>query len=269
MRRMTEEALARFGAIHRGAVRMEWELARLAGLDIRIQEGGGLLFGAAPALDSRAFSRALGLTERPDRIPEALAFFTEHGVAGELTLDPTDVPTGVEPATRLEAYIARPEEIPSVDVEGLVIRRVGAESASVWTDTILASYQPDRDTGALWRAMSPHVAHADGRHLLLGDLGGRTVAAGSIQRTDAGAWLSWAGVVPEARGRGIQRAMIAARARLAEKLGDAWIAAWALSGEHSSANLARAGLRRIGERVSVRAADLGRVADLGRAADLG
>jgi GNAT superfamily N-acetyltransferase len=258
MRRMTgTDELARFGAIHRGAVRAEWELARLAGLDIRITESDGLLFGAAPGLDSRAFNRALGLAEQPERIAEALAFFAEHGVAGEISLDPDQMPAAVEPSTRLEAYIAHPAEIVQVTVEGLVIRNVGKESASVWTDMILASYQPDPDTGALWRAMSPHVAHAPGRRLLLGDLDGRTVAAGSVQLTDAGAWISWAGVIPEARGRGIQRAMIAARARLAEERGEAWIAAWALSGEHSSTNLARAGLRRVGERVSVRAADLG------------
>ncbi len=258
MRRMTRpDELVRFGAIHRGAVRAEWELARLAGLDIRIQESDGLLFGAAPGLHSRAFNRALGLTEQPDRIPDALAFFAEHGVAGEISLDPSDVPPGAEPATRLEAYIAHPSDVAPVAMDGLVIRTVGNESASVWTDMILASYEPDPDIAALWRAMSSHVAHTLGRRLLLGDLDGRTVAAGSIQLTDAGAWLSWAGVIPDARGRGIQRAMIAERARLAEELGEDWIAAWALSGEHSSTNLARAGLRRIGERVSIRAADLG------------
>jgi GNAT superfamily N-acetyltransferase len=251
------EEPARFGAIHRGAVRAEWELARLAGLDIRIEETDGLLFGASPGLDSRAFNRAVGLAERPDRIPDALAFFARHGVAGEISLGPADVPPGVEPATRLEAYLAKPTDVPPAAVDGLVIRPIGDESALVWTDTILASYQPDPDTAVLWRAMSPHVANAPGRRLLLGDLDGRTVAAGSIQLTDAGAWLSWAGVIPEARGRGIQRAMIAARARLADELGVDWIAAWAFSGEHSSANLARAGLRRIGERVSVRATDLG------------
>ena len=74
--------------------------------------------------------------------------------------------------------------------------------------------------------------------------------------------MSWAGVVPTARGRGLQRALIAARADLAAEAGCEWIAAWALSGAHSSANLARAGLRRIGERASVRSADLVRTAPL-------
>jgi GNAT superfamily N-acetyltransferase len=253
---MTTADLARFGTIHGGAVRVEWELARHAGLDIRIMESDGLLLGAAPSIDSRAFNRALGTAERPDRIPEALAFFAEHGVAGVVSLDPADVPPGVEPATRLEAYIASPPEVSPIAVDGLEIRTVSDESASLWTDIILASYQPDPDTAAVWRAMSLHVASTSGRRLLLGYIDGRTVAAGSIQLTDAGAWISWAAVIPEARGRGIQRAMIAARARLAEELGCEWIAAWALSGEHSSANLARAGLRRIGERASVRSVEL-------------
>jgi hypothetical protein len=51
--------------------------------------------------------------------------------------------------------------------------------------------------------------------------------------------------------------MITARARLATQLGGEPVAAWALAGAHSSANLAAVGLRPIGERVSVRAADLG------------
>lgn len=257
MRRMSDDALERFGAIHRGAVRAEWRLARAAGLDLRVHDADGLLFGAAPGLDSRAFNRALGLTEQPDRIPDALAFFAEHGVAGEISLDPSDIPPGVEPSVRLEVYMARSRDIPPVAVDGLVIRTVGAESAETWTATIIESYAPDHYTAALWRTMSPLVAEVPGRQLLLGELEGRVVAAGSNQATDAGVWISWAGVIPDARGHGIQRAMIAARAQLAASLDAGWVAAWAVSGEHSSTNLARAGLTRVGERASVRAADLG------------
>src|SRR5262249_23672752 len=154
-----------------------------------------------------------------------LAFFQEHGVAGEISLDPADVPPGVEPTTRLEAYLAKPSDVETVAIEGLAIRLVSGTSVELWTDTVLASYQPDPDTAALWRAMSPHEAGAPRRRLLLGDLDGRTVAAAAIQASDAGTWLSWAGVIPDARGRGIQRAMIAARARLAGELGETWIAA--------------------------------------------
>ena len=63
-------------------------------------------------------------------------------------------------------------------------------------------------------------------------------------------------MLPAARGLGIQRAMIAARARVAADAGCSAIAAWALASAHSSRNLARAGMPLVGERVSVAAADL-------------
>jgi GNAT superfamily N-acetyltransferase len=260
MRRVNDQTLPRFGAIHRAAVRAEWDAAIAAGLELVIRDGDGLLFGAAPGIDSRVYNRALGLAEQPARIPEALAFFAEHGVTGEVSLDPADVPPGAEPTVRLEAYLGLPWSVRLAPVDGLTIRAIEPDEVDAWTAAIIASYKPTPDMAALWTAMSPHLAGNPSRRLLLGslaDLDDRVVAAGSIQLTDDGAWISWAGVIPEARGRGIQRAMIAARCALATELGCERIAAWALAGEHSSANLARAGLTRIGERVSVRSTDLG------------
>ena len=40
----------RFGAIHRAAVRAEWDAAREAGLDIVIREDDQTLFGAASSI---------------------------------------------------------------------------------------------------------------------------------------------------------------------------------------------------------------------------
>ena len=246
----------RFGAIHRAAVRAEWDAAREAGLDIAIREDATVLFGAAPSSDSRVYNRALGIAERPDRLPEALAFFSKHGVAGEVLLDPADVPPGVEATIRLEAYLDHPGVVEAPQLDGLVVRPVGREAAADWIAAIIASYEPDAATAELWRSMARPIAANPRRLLQLAELDGKVVGAGSIQLTEAGGWMSWAGVVPAARGRGLQRALIAARAALAAQAGCDWIAAWALAGAHSSANLARAGLRRIGERASVRSADL-------------
>ena len=84
--------LARFGAAHRAAVRAEWSAAVAAGLEMRIVDDGGLLLGAAPSIPSSMFNRGLGFTEQPGRVDVALAFFAEHGVAGEIVLDPADAP---------------------------------------------------------------------------------------------------------------------------------------------------------------------------------
>jgi GNAT superfamily N-acetyltransferase len=247
---------ARFGALHRAAVRAEWDAARDAGLEIVIHEDDGVLFGAAPGTDSRVYNRALGIAEAPHRLSEALAFFATHGVTGEVSLDPAGIPMGVEPTIRLEAYLDRPSVMPSQPIAGLVVRQVGPEAANEWITAIIASYQPDAFTAELWRSMAGPIAANPRRKLQMAELDGRVVAASSIQLTDAGAWMSWAGVLPAARGRGLQRALISTRAVIAAELGCDWVAAWALAGAHSSANLAASGLRRIGERASVRSVDL-------------
>ena len=249
-------AFARFGAVHRAAVRAEWDAARDAGLELVIREADGILFGAAPATDSRVYNRALGVAEALDRLPEALGFFADHGVVGEVSLDPADIPAGVEPTIRLEAYLDRASVVAPRPVDGLVVRPIGPEAADEWMTTIIASYEPDAATAKLWRSMAGPIAANPRRKLQLAALDGQIVAASSIQLTETGAWMSWAGVIPAARGRGLQRALIAARAILAAELGCEWIAAWALAGAHSSANLATAGMRRIGERASVRSIDL-------------
>jgi GNAT superfamily N-acetyltransferase len=249
-------AFIRFGAIHRAAVRAEWDAAREAGLDIAIREDASVLFGAAPSSASRVYNRALGIAERPDRLPEALAFFSEHGVGGEVSLDPADIPPGADATIRLDAYLDRPRVVEAPRVDGLVVRPVRREAADEWMSAIIASYEPDPATAELWRSMAGPIAANPRRLLQLAELDGEVVGASSIQLTDAGGWMSWAGVLPAARGRGLQRALIAARAALAAEAGCEWIAAWALAGAHSSANLARAGLRRIGDRASVRSTDL-------------
>ncbi len=105
--------------------------------------------------------------------------------------------------------------------------------------------------------MAAHLGRTPDWTLIAGEADGRMVAAASLFMTDGVGWQSWASVLPAARGRGFQRALIAARTRLAAEAGCDIVAAWALAGAHSSGNLARAGLRRIGQRVVVRAADLG------------
>ena len=62
------------------------------------------------------------------------------------------------------------------------------------------------------------------------------------------AWLGAGTVLPEARGRGIQRALIAYRARAAEALGCRRVMATAELGDVSAANLSAMGMARIWSR---------------------
>ena len=137
--------LALFGAIHRAAVRAEWAAAQATGLDIHVVDDGEILLGAAPDFPSTMFNRALGFAEAPDRVGEAVAFFAEQGVQGDIVLDPADVPPGVTPRLRLEAYLADPTAIPrrpypawKSGSSGPATRRPG------WTSSSRAMRRPPR-----------------------------------------------------------------------------------------------------------------------------
>ncbi len=117
-------------------------------------------------------------------------------------------------------------------------------------DVVVEGYAPAPEVAAIWRSIADRTT-GDGQRRLLGELDGRLVAASSIFISGDRGWLSWATVLPAARGLGIQRAMIAARARVAADAGCTAIAAWALASAHSSRNLARAGMPLVGERVSL------------------
>jgi hypothetical protein len=247
--------LALFGAIHRAAVRAEWAAAQATGLDIRVVDDGEILLGAAPDSPSTMFNRALGFPEAPDRVGEAVAFFRRHGVRGEIVLDPADVRPGLAPRLRLEAYLADPAAIPAAPVPGLAIRVADAGEAATWMDVVVEGYGPAPKVAAIWRS-SAAVTTGDNQRRLLGELDGRLVAASSIFISGERGWLSWATVLPAWRGLGIQRAMVAARARVAADAGCDAIAAWALASAHSSRNLALAGMPHVGERVSVAAEDM-------------
>ena len=139
----------------------------------------------------------------------------------------------------------------------LAIRVVGDDEVDAWMEIVIEANAPMPEVAALWRSMAAHLGRTPGWTLIAGEADGRMVAAASLFVTDGVGWQSWASVLPAARGRGFQRALIAARTRLAAEQAASIVAAWALAGAHSSDNLARAGLRRIGQRVVVRAADLG------------
>lgn len=249
--------LARFGAAHRAAVRAEWSAAVDAGLEMRIVDDGGLLLGAAPSIPSSMFNRGLGFTEQPSRTNVALAFFTEHGVAGEIVLDPADAPSGIEPRLRLDVHVAAPDHVALGETADLSIRVVADDEIDTWMEVVIEANAPIPEVGALWRTMAAHIGRRPDWILVAGEADGRMVAAASLFTTDGVGWQSWASVIPAARGRGFQRALIAARTRLAAEAGCDIVAAWALTGAHSSDNLARVGLGRIGQRVVVRASDLG------------
>ncbi|MFL5675568.1 MAG: GNAT family N-acetyltransferase [Chloroflexota bacterium] len=260
MGQMDARILQRFGAAHRAAVRAEWAAAEATGVPLTIVDDGTLLLGTAPTMTSTMFNRALGVAEHPELLPTALEFFAHHGVRGDVTLAEQDLPPGVEPRLRLDVHVGSPDSAETPTVDGLLIRTVEPEvedDVADWTRVVVEANAPPPEIAHLWRRMAPFMIRTPRWTHLVGSIDGRVVAAGSLFEADDVGWQSWASVVPAARGRGIQRALIDARSRLAARHGCSLVAAWALADAHSSANLTRAALPRVAGRVVVSSADLG------------
>ena len=134
--------LARFGRVHRAAVRAEWRAAQAAGLEMHIEDDGRILLGAAPSIASTMFNRGLGLTEEPERVRSAVTFFERHGVAGDIVLDARDALAGVEPRLRLDAYVAAPGDVRPAPVEGVTVRPVGPDEAEAWMSVAIEANGP-------------------------------------------------------------------------------------------------------------------------------
>ena len=247
--------LALFGAIHRVAVRAEWAAAQATGLDIRVVDDGEILLGAAPDFPSTMFNRALGFAEAPDRVGEAVAFFAEQGVQGEIVLDPADVPSGVAPRLRLEAYLADPAAIPAAPVPGLAIRVIETGDAATWMDVVVEGYAPAPEVAAIWRSIA---AARRGRRPA--PAAGRARWPARRGELDLHRRRSRLAELGDGAPRGTRAGDPAGddrrpRARSRPMRGCTVIAAWALASAHSSRNLARAGMPLVGERVSLSAAD--------------
>jgi GNAT superfamily N-acetyltransferase len=186
-------------------------------MDIRIVADGELIMAAAPAEPGARYNQALGLARLPNLILEAMSFFDEHGVVGWIVAEP-DPWEGALADPPLDVWAAAPTEIVEVAPPG------GIEIVR----------DPEFDTAHELR-LSARAAGAE-------------VGRAWLYTYRDTAWARGAFVEPEWRGRGLQRALLAARARIAEERGCSLIGATAEPGTVSSANMELAGLRRIGSR---------------------
>ena len=173
----------------------------------------GLLLGAAPSIASSMFNRGLGFTEQPGRVDVALAFFAEHGVAGEIVLIGR-CPSRDRPRLRLDVYVAAPDDVVAQETPDLAIRVVvDDETTPGWRPRSNKRADPGGlrplalDGGAPRSQARPDHDRGRGRRA---DSRGRLVVRDRRRR------LAELGVGPSGCSRpGIQRALIAARTRLA------------------------------------------------------
>jgi MOSC domain-containing protein YiiM/GNAT superfamily N-acetyltransferase len=226
-----------------------WKAAAAAGFDVSIADDGELAMVAAPQLPGPAFNQASGLARMPQLVPVATEFFDTRGCPGWLVTEEAPWP-GAELTREFDVLAAQPGEVAEqAAADGIEIRRAGPGDAAVVVSIFAASGMTGADDprGA-WLPVQAAFIESPRRHLMIAEQSGRPVATAALHVRHHTGWLRGAAVVPEARGQGIQRALIAARVRLARELGCDLVGSWAEHASASAANLERLGLRAIGKR---------------------
>jgi MOSC domain-containing protein YiiM/GNAT superfamily N-acetyltransferase len=239
-----------------------WRAAAEAGLDVRVLDRGEVAAAASPGLPGSVFNRAFGMRQVPIQRPRVEALFRSAAVVGWFLVGaddahdddaPEERPVGIH-AGPMDALLARAASV-GANVEGVTIRTVDPDDAADvarWTDLFIAGFEIDGPLADAWRRFNPILAGYRGHREFIASLDGRDVAASAMFTRRRVAWLGAGTVLPEARGRGIQLALIADRARLAAAAGCTKVMATADVGGRSATNLEAVGLPRIWTRAHER-----------------
>jgi MOSC domain-containing protein YiiM/GNAT superfamily N-acetyltransferase len=247
-----EELLRRLERAEGRSTVAAWRAAREAGFQIDFSEDGELGMASSRDIPGPAFNQAIGLPRLPNLLARATAFFDRHGTAGWIWMAEGDLPVeGAQTDLTLDVFGATPDQVADLPApDDVVIRLMTPEEASRFPgiDTGGPAGGVTEGTDNPWPRVNSRLALAPYRHTFVAEIGGRPVGNAALHATAKTGWMRAAIVAPEARGRGIQRALISARARLAAELGCTLVGASAESGEVSARNLERAGLRVVGRR---------------------
>ena len=240
-----------------------WRAAAAAGFDVRILERGDMAAAASPDLPGPVFNRAFGMRQVPIHRPAMEALFREAGVQGWFVVDVGDPSFAAVELERksgvhvgsIDEVLARAATGADDTVEGLSISAIDPEDTAGmrrWTEVFIAGYGMDAAEADAWRRIDPILVHARGYHHVLAALHGRDVAASAMFVRRRVAAIGPTVVLPDARGRGIQPALIVDRARRAAAAGARQIHATAGLDGPSARNLERFGIHRIWTRGLVR-----------------
>jgi MOSC domain-containing protein YiiM len=251
-------------AWYEGAVRAyalaDWGASVEAGMDLETVDDGELAMVACRSIPGRWRNRALGFDRLPNLLPRAIEFFDRHGVVGWMSVSPetaTDLGLHdgpVDAGDRADIHVAPVDEVPDAAVAGVTIRQIGPDEAPAWVQAALLADDVDEAQRAWLPRLASHLlgtprqAH---RHLFVAEEASRVVGTAALFTRHRVGLLAAASVHPQARGRGIHRALVAARARAAADRRCAFVVADAEPGSSSARNQRAMGLRWLGSRVLV------------------
>jgi GNAT superfamily N-acetyltransferase len=249
----THHQLDLLDSVERDAWLTMWRAAAEVGYGVRVLERGDAAGAACAELPGSVFNRAFGLRQIPAILPSLLDLYRETGTTGWLVAGVDDPPfPGAVGERPVGVHAGAISEVPDAAVEGLDIRPLERGEERRWVELFIAGFGIEGPLAEAWLRFEPILAHARGQHQVIARQGGREVGAAAMFTRRRVAWLGAGTVLPEARGQGIQRALIAYRARAAEALGCRQIMATAELDDPSSRNLAAMGMPRIWSRAHYR-----------------
>jgi GNAT superfamily N-acetyltransferase len=245
--------LSRLDRAERKSSVAAWRAAAEAGYAIDVEEDGDLAMCASPDIPGPAFNQASGPAQLPNLMGMATDFYDRHGTTGYLWLEDPPWPDA-KMSLAVDVFAAAPEDVAEAPVpQGVVIRQIKPGEAAAYT----AVRSGNETAGGVarggpnpWPDVYDRLARTSSRLLFVAELDGKPVGNGSLHIEAHTGWLRGALVAPEARGRGIQRALITARVEAAIRAGCDLVGASAGPEEVSARNLERMGMIRIGHRSS-------------------
>jgi MOSC domain-containing protein YiiM/GNAT superfamily N-acetyltransferase len=231
-----------------------WKAAKDAGFEIEYVEDGELAMSASAAIPGPAFNQACGLARLPNLLSRATRYYDRHGTTGYLWMEEEPWPNAtVTLALNIYGADATAVTADAPTPDGVVIREIAADEAAKYT----AVRSGNETAGGVtaggpnpWPDVYEQLARTHRRRLFLAEIDGVPVGNASLHISARTGWLRGALVAPEARGRGIQKALIAARIRAAIDAGCDLVGASAEPTEVSARNLQLTGMRRLGSRSS-------------------
>ena len=246
--------LKRLDRVERKSSIASWTAARQAGIQIDLVEDGDLSMSASGEAPGPAFNHSSGLAMYPNLLPLIAEFYDRHGTPGWLWAGspPWD---GAESEVEIGVYAALPDEVEEVpSPPGVTIRHIGREDADRYISVrgsepgASGVHGTGMERANPWDAVYTLLSDWPHRFLFLAELDGKPVGVASLHTNSRTGWLRGALVAPEARGRGIQRALLSARTRKAREEGCDLVGSWAEPDGPSAANIQRLGLHRVGTR---------------------
>ena len=240
-----------------------WRAAAEAGFDVRVLAHGDLAAAASPVFPGSVFNRSFGMRTVPIKRPLVEKLWRDAGVTGwhvaglgdpEFAAQVAEGPVGVHVGT-VEVALARAAAGAAPIPHGFAVRAVDpddADEARRWGELFVDAFAIEGPLADAWPRFNPILARARGYHQLIGSVRGRDVAVAASFTRRRVVWLGGAAVLPEARGLGIQRALVVERIRRRVEAGAHRATATTEVGSVSAANLEALGLRQVWTRAGYR-----------------